>query len=122
MKEFDISKVEVGDTLITRSGKSARILAFDFGYTEFSIVVEIKQSDDYAYLRTYNKEGKHLMGYSSPDDLFMPAVKVSRWINVYDSKNNNYCVGCLYETKKEAENSVLHGSQGYRTLEVSWEE
>lgn len=83
MKEkFDIERAKNGARLITRDGKPARIIEYDFNKTH--ILVAIQQDDGYEVVHEFSKDGDVLTvsGYGECDeDLFIDATPKYRAYN-----------------------------------------
>lgn len=67
MKKFNLKKAQRGDEVVTKSGKSARILLFDRTSRRFPLVVIIENKKVFYY----TNEGKFYLDKPSENDLVM---------------------------------------------------
>lgn len=116
-KPFDLEAAKAGAPVMTRSGRPARILAFDLKTAdECPIVVAIETHDGKSeVVRTYTKYGYAADEYD--DDLVMAYVKHRAWVNVYKG-----AIGTTFDTEEEAIKYGEKFSTYITTVLVEWEE
>lgn len=116
-KPFDLEAAKAGAPVMTRAGRSARILAFDLkAADECPIVVAIETDDGKSeVVRTYTKYGYAADEYD--DDLIMAPVKHRAWANVYKGH-----ISDTFHTEEEAIKYGKKFSTYITTVLVEWEE
>lgn len=67
MKKFDIKKAKLGASVVTRSGKDAKVLLFDRDNAKFPIVAIVQNKK----VSCYTAEGKWYFDKDSNEDLMM---------------------------------------------------
>lgn len=112
--------------VVTRDGKSARIICTNRKSEGYSVValIEDKFIKGEEIIRSYTKEGKHCTNRQSEDDLLFATEKKEGWINIFKgTKNNNYYVGNpnVFESKEDAKEAAKEWS-GYTSVKIEWEE
>lgn len=128
MKPFDLEKAVKGEKVITRSGKSVRIICWDYQNALYPIVALVAMGEKTEELVIYTIKGEQfskeeLISNESSLDLFMAPIKKEGWINVYKSSNGFYMGGSIKGTKEEAENAEKFSEPVYlTTTKIEWEE
>lgn len=125
MRQFDLDKYLKNPNMkvVTRDGRSVRIVCIDMIGTSYPILVicRIDPTHDCYYSHTIN--GKHNLGVDSPLDLFFAPEKKEGYINIYGDGDNYYTGGTeIYLSETEA---VGHATEefGYvKTVKIEWEE
>lgn len=125
LKPFDIQKAREGKPVCTRDGRNARIICFDreFIYEgqNYCIVALINDGPHNETVYSYTENGLYNSNKIHNNDLMMFSEKKERWANLYRDDCNNYGVGPVYSTKRNA--LVAQGAKGYiTTFKIEWEE
>ena len=125
MKQFNLDEYLKNPTkkVITRSGKSARIICtnrLDENYPVLALV----RNEDYEMCYSYTTSGKLYTNQSIDRelDLFFAPVKKSGWINLYKMNSIISPGPRAYNTKEEAESAAGDKSYYISTVKVEWEE
>lgn len=106
MKPIVFEELKVGDELVTRDGRKARVLAIDFKCKDHPLLVAIenKYRRHLEYCEKYYTTGfKYLKGIND-DDLFLPPKDVERFYNVYAREEDPgfYIGDTCYISKRDA--------------------
>ena len=122
MKQFDLEEYKKNPNrkVITRDGKSVRIVCTDMMGTSYPILAICRVDPTHDCYYSYTLNGKHNLGVNSRLDLFFAPEKHTAWINIYKSEDGVYANSGLFESKEEAlENSY---SLKIATCKIEWEE
>lgn len=113
--------------IITRDGKSARIICTDRVCKTHTILALLFEDRDREEVYQYTSKGEYYPNASSPHDLFFVPVKKEGWVNVY--KYRYICThlsGIIYSSKEEAESDAEVHESGINTyittIKIEWEE
>ena len=126
MKQFNLEEylTNPNKKIITRDGKSARIICtdrVDKTHTILALLFEDKDRDREEVYQ-YTSKGEYYPNASSPHDLFFAPVKKSGWINLYKMNSIISPGPRAYDTKKEAESAAGNRSDYISTIKIKWEE
>lgn len=105
MKQFNLEEYlkNPNRKLVTRDGKSVRIICFDRKGVNYPIMALIDNEKGSEYLMTYNSNGKSYCSMTDePYDLFFAPEKKECWINIYKDSYGSPRTGTFYSTKEEA--------------------
>ena len=126
MEQFSLEKYleNPNRKVVTRDGKSARIICTDRVDKTHTILALLFEDEDRnrEEVYQYTSKGEYYSNASSPHDLFFAPVKKSAWINLY--KMNSF-IGPgprVYDTKEEAESAAGDKSYYVSTIKIEWEE
>lgn len=122
MKQFNLEEYlkDPNKKVVTRDGRSVRILCTDRKGTEYLVVALCTTSNGSEDCYFYFPNGRIHMGEDSCMDLFFAPEKHTAWTNIYKSENGVYANSGLFESKEEAlENSY---SLKIATCKIEWEE
>ena len=122
MKQFDLEEYKKNPNrkVITRDGKSVRIVCTDMMGTSYPILAICRVDPTHDCYYSYTLNGKHNLGVNSRLDLFFAPEKHTAWINIYKSEDGVYANSGLFESKEGAlENSY---SLKIATCKIEWEE
>ena len=122
MKQFDLEEYKKNPNrkVITRDGKSVRIVCTDMIGTSYPILVVCRVNPTHDCYYSYTLNGKHNLGVDSRLDFFFVPEKHTAWTNIYKSEDGVYANSGLFESKEEAlENSY---SLKIATCKIEWEE
>ena len=127
MKPFNLEEYLKNPSrkVVTREGRSARILCIDKKGGDLPIIALIQQcTRDNEIIGTFTKEGKWSTTLEEhPNDLLFAPEKHEGWINIFKNAYNNY-VGQsrIFESKEDAEKEGKDRSAYIATVKIEWEE
>lgn len=128
MKQFSLEEYlrNPQKKIVTRDGKSVRIICTNRKSENCPIVVLIQDSiDNYEDAYFYTIDGKWAIGGNNSMDLFFVSEKKEGWINVIrvasDRTEAITFTGMVYPTKAEAIEDY-HGRGLLDTIKIEWEE
>ena len=127
MKQFNLEEYKKNPSrkVITRDGKSVRIVCTDMMGAIYPVLAVCKEDPTHESWNSYTTDGKLYTEGDTQNDLFFAPEKHEGWINIYkDGDIYLPGVACLYMTEKEAKaNSVKKGYYHYvSTVKIEWEE
>lgn len=125
MKQFDLEKYLKNPSrkVITRDGKSARIICTDRVDKTHTILALLFEDEDRdrEEVYQYTSKGEYYPNASSPHDLFFAPEKKEKWVNVYeDSNGRNWLGENLYDTEKAAKADP--SKSRVAIVRIEWEE
>lgn len=125
MKQFNLEEYlkDPNKKVVTRDGRSVRILCTDRKGTEYLVIALCTMSDGSENLYTYLPDGRTYLSADSCMDLFFAPEKKEGWVNLYNLSEGPY-LGSVYSSKEVAEAmSKKCGLQHYiATIKIEWEE
>ena len=123
MKQFNLEEYLTNPNrkIITREGKSVRIICVNRFSDDYPIVALIRNKDK-EVIECYTKDGKFLENNTHNCDLFFAPVKKSGWINLYKINSIISPGPRAYNTKEEAESFAGNKSDYISTIKIEWEE
>lgn len=123
MKQFNLEEYLKNSNrkIITRDGKSVRIICVDRFSDDYPIVALIRNKDK-EVIECYTKDGKFLENNIYNCDLFFAPVKKNGWINLYKINSIISPGPRAYDTKEDAESAVGDKSYYISTIKIEWEE
>ena len=128
MKPFNIEEYLKNPSrkVVTREGRSARILCVDKKGGDLPIIALIQQcTRDNEIIGTFTKEGKWSIAITEqPNDLFFAPEKHEGWINIYrgsDTEKTNFGTE-LFNSQKEAEDIGKCSGNYVASAKIEWEE
>ena len=124
MEQFNLEEYKKNPNrrVITRDGKSVRIVCTDMIGTSYPVLAICRVDATHDCYYSYTLNGKHNLGVESRLDLFFAPEKHEGWINLYKI-NSNVSPGPLtYNTKKEAESATGNRPDYISTIKIEWEE
>lgn len=126
MKQFNLEEYLKNPTrkVITRDGKSARIICtdrVDKTHTILALLFENEDSDREEVYQ-YTSKGEYYPNAISPHDLCFAPIKKSGWINLYKMNSIISPGPRAYNTKEEAESVAGNRSDYISTIKIKWEE
>lgn len=120
MKQFNLEEYLKNPSrkVVTRNGKSVRIVCTDFNNESYPIIGEVQGVTE---PQTFTKEGLFCCCNcdSSNRDLFFAPEKHEGWVNVCKSQMYNRC-GLIHNSEEEARRS--RGLDAIATVKIEWEE
>ena len=125
MKQFNLEEYlkNPNRKIVTRDGKSVRIICTDKRKTIYPILALCLTDDGSEICHNYPPNGKGLVGKDSNDDLFFAPEKNEGWVNLYKG-NTCYFLGStfFYQSASEAVSHIMKNRDYIRTIKVEWEE
>lgn len=126
MEQFSLGKYLKNPTrpIVTRDGRSVRIICTDRNYKEYPIVALVQICGE-ERVCGYTEDGVYLNDTQCSRDLFFatePKTKKVGWINLYKDADGDPTSGDLYETEEEALVNRSTGLTYLGTSKVEWEE
>ena len=128
MKPFNVEEYlkNPSKKVVTREGRSVRILCVDKKGGDLPIIALIQQcTRDNEIIGTFTKEGKWSITMAEqPNDLFFAPEKHEGWINVYrDVDTEKISFGSLvYDSQKKAEDMGKYNDGYVASAKIEWEE
>ena len=126
MEQFNLEKYLANPSrkVVTRDGKSVRIICTDRRDLNFPIVALIERElgeGEGEVIYAHTKDGIYCNTCPTTYDLFFAPEKHEGWINIYEDMGNRKYTG-IYDTKAEAEDSVSPEGCYLTTIKIEWEE
>ena len=125
MKQFTVEEYQKNPNrkVITRDGKSVRIVCTDMMGTSYPILAICRVNPTHDCYYSYTLNGKHNLGVNSRLDLFFAPEKHEGWVNLYNLSEGPH-LGSVYSSKEVAEAmSKKCGLHPYiATVKIEWEE
>ena len=122
MKPFNLEEYLKNPSrkVVTREGRSVRILCVDKKGGELPIIALIQQcTRNNEIIGTFTKEGKWSTTIEEqPNDLFFAPEKHEGWVNVYRDFDGLMC-GSVFATEEEAK---CNAKIAIATVKIEWEE
>ena len=123
MKQFNLEEYLTNPDrkIITREGKSVRIICVN-RFSDYYPIVALIRNKDKEVIECYTKDGKFLENNTHNLDLFFVPEKKSGWINLYKINSTISPGPRAYYTKEEAESAAENKSYYISTIKIEWEE
>ena len=124
MKEFNLTKYlkNPSQKVVTRDGRAVRIVCTDMKseYPLIALITDKKDNTESPFI--YTKNGRYFFEETN-NDLFFAPTKREGWINVYKFEDDKRTIGCLFESKEEANlHKYDRASEYIKTIKIEWEE
>lgn len=115
MKQFSIEEYLANSSrqVVTRDGRSARIICTDFNNPIYPVIGEIKGAK---WPISFTASGRQDAVGESPIDLFFAPEKHEGWVNIYPDLS----IGGIYTSEEEARNAASPSC--ISTIKIEWEE
>ena len=122
MKQFNLAEyLENPDRrIITKDGRSVRIICTDRKSDTFPIVVLIEGCYQ-ENICEYTKDGLYSRGVECTCNLFFAPIKKEGWVNMYKTRSGATQIGKIYSSKEEAEMGRKDANY-ISTAKIEWEE
>lgn len=128
MKQFNLEEYlkNPKKKVVTRDGRSVRIICTDFDNPIYPVIGEIK---DATLPMSFTASGRHYTGAESPIDLFFAPVKHEGWVNIYKAAvpretlgylQTRYMGSCIWPTEEDAKTAA--DADPVITIKIEWEE
>ena len=125
MKQFSLDEYLKNPTrpIVTRDGRSVRIVCTDGRYENYPIIALVEDEDGKKDVETYTIEGSSIDGYEHQQDLFFSPEKKEGWINLYKYKDDIVTDKFIIHSKEEAliQRDIYKDSY-IATIKIEWEE
>lgn len=123
MKKFNLEKAKVGAPIVTRDGKSARLLG-EREHPNYPIIAVVKKSYDLEEVYSYTNDGHNNSKDETNNDLFMAPTKRIKYANFYFRSDGAYDFGKVYNDRSIAIRNISPDAESkyIKTIEIEWEE
>lgn len=125
MKEFKLEAAKAGEPVMTKAGKSARIICFDRKDSLYPLLALVESNDTgEERIFSYTEKGEYTEGDPSSLDLVMKPEIRSGWVNIYKREGSvRRRTGTqIYHTKEEAVDHRDISDSCTTTIKIEWEE
>ena len=127
MEQFSLEKYLTNPSrkVVTRDGRSVRIICTDRRDLNFPIVTLIERKlGEGEVIYAHTKDGIYCNTCPTTYDLFFAPEKHEGWVNIYKSKYDGYELSQVYQRKEDAESEkYINDSDVYiTTTKIEWEE
>lgn len=123
MEQFNLEKYLKNPTrkVVTRDGKSVRIICTDRRDLNFPIVALIEKDSGGEVIYAHTKDGICCNTCPTTYDLFFVSEKHEGWINIFNAGDEN--VGkIIFKSKEKAEEIGKFSPNYITTIRIEWEE
>ena len=123
MEHFNLEKYLKNPTrkVVTRDGKSVRIICTDRRDLNFPIVALIEKDSGGEVIYAHTKDGICCNTCPTTYDLFFAPEKHEGWINIFNAGDEN--VGkIIFKSKEKAEEIGRFSPNYVATVRIEWEE
>ena len=125
MEQFSLEKYLANPSrkVVTRDGKSVRIICTDRKDLNFPIVTLIEKDSGGEVIYAHTKDGIYCNTCPTTYDLFFAPEKHEGWINVYRYSDGGHAyAGAVYDSKEDAEKRKIIDENYVTTIKIEWEE
>lgn len=124
MKQFNLEEylANPNKKVITRSGKSVRIISTNRLDNRYPVVAFIRLGDDYEDIWAFTKDGASTEHEGADYDLFFVPEKKEGWINLYKINSIINLGPRVYDTKEKAKSAIGDRPNYILTVKIEWEE
>ena len=125
MEQFNLEKYLKNPTrkVVTRDGKSVRIICTDRRDLNFPIVALIEKDSGGEVIYAHTKDGIYCNTCPTTYDLFFAPEKHEGWINIYRNEDEDYYKGMvIFSSKEDAIEKGRNFSDYITTTKIEWEE
>lgn len=126
MKQFNLEEYlrDHNKKVVTRDGRSVRILCTDRKGTEYLVVALCTTSNGSEDCYFYFPNGKMYLSANSCMDLFFAPEKKEGWLNLYKDGNGMVAIGTVYPIEsEESAKKIASADKDYvATCKIIWEE
>ena len=125
MEQFSLEKYLANPSrkVVTRDGRSVRIVCTDMKNTSCPIVALITDKEVGEFCIEYTSDGKlRNLNIAYNLGLFFAPEKHEGWINVYRNSSGYVYTGAAYDSKEDAEKRKESGENYVTTIKIEWEE
>ena len=126
MKQFNLEEYKKNPNrkVITRDGRSVRILCTDRKGTEYLVIALCTMSNGSEDCYFYFPNGRMYLSADSCMDLFFAPEKTEGWLNLYKDENGRVAIGTVYpiESEKDAKMESKSIKDYVASCKIEWEE
>lgn len=125
MKQFNLEEYKKNPNrkVITRDGKSVRIVCTDMIGTSYPILIVCRVNPTRDCCYSYTLNGKHNLGVDSHLDLFFAPENKEGYLNLYKDENGRIAIGTVYPIESEETAKMASEDKDYvATCKITWEE
>lgn len=124
MKQFNLEEYKKNPNrkVITRDGKSVRIVCTDVMGAIYPVLAVYKKDPTHESWNSYTTDGKLYTEGDTDSDLFFAPEKHEAWINIYNSNGIHYGGMVPYSSKSEAIRHITKELDYVATCKIEWEE
>lgn len=127
MKQFNLEEYKKNPNrkVITRDGKSVRIVCTDMIGTSYPVIAVCKVDPTHESCYSYTDTGKlRIVGDTTHLDLFFAPEKKEGWLNLYKDEDGRVAIGTAYpiESEKDAKIESEYIKDYVATCKIEWEE
>ena len=125
MKQFNLEEYKKNPNrkVITRDGRSVRILCTDRKGTEYLVIALCTTSNGSEDCYFYFPNGRMYLSADSCMDLFFASEKHEGWVNLYKGNAYYYLDSKIfYQSESEAKKRIVKNCGYVGTIKVEWEE
>lgn len=126
MEQFNLEEYKKNPNrkVITRDGRSVRILCTDQKGTKYSVITLCTINKESEICYSYLPNGKIYLSSDSCLDLFFAPEKKEGWLNLYKDENGRVTIGTVYpiESEKDAKMESKYIKDYVATCKINWEE
>lgn len=123
MKQFNLEECLANPSkkVVTRDGRSVRIVCTDFDNPNFPVIGEVKGSK---LPCSFTKEGMFNRFEEDDSDIFFAPQKYEGWLNVYrNTDTGEVTFGAILHTSREKAEKMGRADGYYvATAKIEWEE
>ena len=125
MKQFDLEKAKAGAEVVTRDGRSARIICWDAKCGDEQIVALVNKNDE-EEVYSYCLNGSYVSNRINDLDLFMAPVKKRGFIAIVPNVNADSSYGCTKKVYNSIDKALSSIDDFYKSkaiaIPIEWEE
>ena len=120
MEQFSLEKYLANPSrrVVTRDGRSARIICTDMKSTTYPVVALIENGSGYEQLNTLSKNGEYAANESSVNDLFFAPEKHEGWVCIFRGFARVYYTDGIFDSEEKAKER----GGSIATVKIEWEE
>ena len=124
MKEFNLDefKKNPSQKVVTRDGRSVRIICTDAKGDEPIIALVYNNIREEENVYTYNRDGYFYNNNDSCLDLLFASIKRKGWVNIYKDEGITYLPGIIHDSEEEAKKAIKGDPYFIATIKIEWEE
>ena len=126
MKQFNLEEYKKNPNrkVITRDGRSVRILCTDRKGTEYLVIALCAMSDGSEDCYFYFPNGRMYLSADSCMDLFFAPEKKEGWLNLYKDGSGRVVIGTVFPIEsEESAKKIASADKDYvATCKITWEE
>ncbi len=126
MKQFNLEEYKKNPNrkVITRDGKSVRIVCTDVMGSIYPVLAVCKKNPTHEICNSYTTDGKlYTEGDDSPADIFFAPEKKEGWLNLYKDGDGRVAIGTVFPIESEKDARMASEDKDYvATCKIEWEE